>query len=203
MIHELWEVTGENYQRGSSYYKWPNSEVSVRIVWPTRDGYVGFMPVFSPARAPHMVQLVKWMDEEGMADDFLKGIDWANLDFRFMSQAEAERIQGYFARFFQTKTKAELQEGGRQREIGLQPICTPKDILEHPQLEARHYWQELQHTELGTAIPYPGRFCLMSEAPCRQWRRAPLIGEHNREVYQGELGLSDEELDRLKQAGII
>lgn len=150
-----------------------------------------------------MVQLVKWMDEEGMADDFLKGIDWATLDFRFMSQAEAERIQGYFARFFQTKTKIELQEGGRRREIGLQPICTPKDILEHPQLEARDYWQKLQHTELGVTISYPSRFCLSSEAPCKQWRCAPLIGEHNREIYQGELGFSNEELVSLKQAGII
>ena len=203
LIHELWEVTGENYQRGSSYYKWPNSEVSLRLVWPAKDGYITFMPVFSPARAPHMSQLVKWLDDEGMADDFLRGIDWATLDFRFMSRVEGERIQDYFARFFQTKTKAELQEEGRRRDLGLQPICTPEDILEHPQLEARDYWQKLQHAELGATISYPGRFCLLSETPCKLWCRAPLIGEHNREIYQEELGFSNEELVSLKQAGII
>ena len=31
----------------------------------------------------------------------------------------------------------------------------------------------------------------------------PALGAHNREVYSGELGLSDPELDRLKAAGII
>ena len=203
LIHELWEVTGENYQRGSSYYKWPNSEVSLRLVWPAKDGYITFMPVFSPARALRMSQLVKWLDDEGMADDFLRGIDWATLDFRFMSRVEGERIQDYFARFFQTKTKAELQEEGRRRDLGLQPICTPEDILEHPQLEARDYWQKLQHAELGATVSYPGRFCLLSETPCKLWCRAPLIGEHNREIYQEELGFSNEELVSLKQAGII
>ena len=203
MVHEIWEVTGENYQRGSSYYNWPGSEVSMRVVWEAKDGYVSFMPVFSPARAPSMIQLVKLLDSEGMADDFLKGIDWAKLDFRFMTQAEADRIQGYFARFFQTKTRAELQEEGRRREIGIQPICTPKDILEHPQLKARDYWQKLEHPELGTTVSYPGRFCLPSETLCRQWRRAPLIGEHNREIYQAELGFSNEEMVILKQTGTI
>ena len=175
----------------------------MRVVWEAKDGYISFMPVFSPARAPGMIQLVKLLDSEGMADDFLKGIDWAKLDFRFMTQAEADRIQGYFARFFQTKTKAELQEEGRRREIGIQPICTPKDILEHPQLKARDYWQKLEHPELGTTVSYPGRFCLPSETLCRQWRRAPLIGEHNREIYQAELGFSDEEMVILKQTGTI
>jgi len=203
MIHELWEVTGENYQRGSSYYKWPNSEVSLRMVWLAKDGYITFMPIFVPARATQMSLLVKWLDDEGMADDFLKGIDWATLDFRFMSRVESERIQDYFAMFFQTKTKAELQEGGRRRDLGLQPICTPKDILEHPQLEVRDYWQKLQHAELGAAVSYPGRFCLPSETPCKLWCRAPLIGEHNREIYQEELGFSNEDLVSLKQAGII
>ena len=34
-------------------------------------------------------------------------------------------------------------------------------------------------------------------------RRAPLIGEHNREIYCGELGLSEEELEMLKEVGVI
>jgi len=202
MMHELWEVTGENYQRGSSHYKWPNSEVTLRLVWPVKDGYITFMPAFVPARAPQMSLLVQWIDSDGMADDYLRGIDWTTIDFRFMSREDGERIQEYFARFFQTKTKAELLEGGRQREIGLQPICTPGDILEHPQLKARDYWQELEYDELSISISLPGRFCLPSGTTCKLWRRAPAIGEHNWEIYHEELGFSDEELVTLKQAGI-
>lgn len=34
-------------------------------------------------------------------------------------------------------------------------------------------------------------------------RRAPLVGEHNDEVYQGELGLSDVEMASLKERGVV
>jgi crotonobetainyl-CoA:carnitine CoA-transferase CaiB-like acyl-CoA transferase len=203
MMHELWEVTGENYHRGSSHYKWPNSEVTLRLVWPVKDGYITFMPAFVSARAPQMSLLVQWIDSNGMADDYLRGIDWTTIDFRFMSQEDGERIQGYFARFFQTKTKIELLEGGRQREILLQPIYTPGDILEHPQLKARDYWQEIEYDELNITVSLPGRFCLPSGTMCKIWRRAPAIGEHNWEIYHEELGFSTREMVNLKQAGII
>jgi hypothetical protein len=34
-------------------------------------------------------------------------------------------------------------------------------------------------------------------------RRAPLIGEHNEEIYHGELGISKEQLIALKNTGVI
>ncbi len=34
-------------------------------------------------------------------------------------------------------------------------------------------------------------------------RRAPLVGEHNAEVYQAELGLSDTEMASLKERGVV
>jgi crotonobetainyl-CoA:carnitine CoA-transferase CaiB-like acyl-CoA transferase len=138
-----------------------------------------------------------------MADDYLKGIDWATLDWRNMSRAEGDRIQDYFACFFQNKTKAELLEEAFKRRVMIQPVNSPKDILGHPQLEARDYWQKLEHTDLGVTLRYPSRFCLLPETPGKLWRRAPLIGEHNQEIYQQELGFSSQELVSLKQAGII
>lgn len=85
----------------------------------------------------------------------------------------------------------------------VQPVSSPRDIVEHPQLEVRDYWQKLEHADLGVTLRYPSRFCLMSETPCELQRRAPHIGEHNQEIYQKELGYSNEEMIALKQAGII
>jgi crotonobetainyl-CoA:carnitine CoA-transferase CaiB-like acyl-CoA transferase len=85
----------------------------------------------------------------------------------------------------------------------IEPVHTIKDVLGHPQLEARAYWQELEHAELGTRVIYPGGFCRLSDTFCKQWRRAPLIGEHNMEIYQSEMGFSEERLNHFKQAGII
>jgi crotonobetainyl-CoA:carnitine CoA-transferase CaiB-like acyl-CoA transferase len=76
-------------------------------------------------------------------------------------------------------------------------------MLGSVQLAARGFWTEVEHPELGTTITYPGTFAHTSEAPPGISRRAPLIGEHNQEVYAGELGISREELLTLKQAKVI
>ena len=85
----------------------------------------------------------------------------------------------------------------------VQPVSSPRDILAHPQLEARDYWQQLEHADLGTTLRYPSRFCMLSETSCELRRPAPLIGEHNLEIYREELVLSCKDLVDLKQAGII
>ena len=75
--------------------------------------------------------------------------------------------------------------------------------MDDPQLKARGFWVEVEHPELKTKITYPGAFGHLSGTPPRITRRAPLIGEHNREIYTGELGISHEQLIMLTQAGVI
>jgi len=204
LVHEFWEATHVDTPRASSFYRVPNSDVRLTSVWPTKDGHIAFMIFAGPWGAEHgNLALVQMMDEAGMADDYIKNFDWHKLNWKYTPQEEVARIESYFARFFSRKTKAELFEEALKRRLLLQPVNTATDILEHPHLKARDYWQKLEHPELGTTITYPGRSCLPSEAPCQLWCRAPLIGEHNQEVYQEELGLSQEEVASLKQAGII
>jgi len=62
---------------------------------------------------------------------------------------------------------------------------------------------EVEHPELGETITYVGSPYKMTVAPWRISRRAPLIGEHNREIYEGELGLSPKHTRLLKEAGVI
>ena len=203
MIHERWEVTGREFPRGSSRYQIPNSEVSLRLVWPAKDGHIMYMIYTGQFGAAESQRLVRWLDEEHMADEFLRGIDWATLEWRNKTREEGEKIQDYFAKFFRGKTKGELLEQALKREIMIQPVSTIRDILNHPQLEARNYWQELKHEDLGISLRYPSRFCLPSKTPMKQQRRAPRIGEHNEEIYVRELGFSATELVTLKQAGVI
>lgn len=148
------------------------------------------------------VPMVKWMESEGMADDFLNEFDWSKFGFN-TTREEIERIEAPTARFFLAHTKAELFEGALKHGVQLYPVSTPADMLESPQLAARDFWQEVEHPELGTSITYPGSFVYTPEAPSRISRRAPLIGEHNEEIYEEELGISKEKLSMLKQAGVI
>jgi crotonobetainyl-CoA:carnitine CoA-transferase CaiB-like acyl-CoA transferase len=108
-------------------------------------------------------------------------------------------------RFFLNHTKAELYEGALKRKIMLYPVSDIKDLLESPQLKARGFWEEIEHSELGPGrkpVLYPGAFAKASETPWKNRRRAPLIGEHNQEIYE-EVNLSKEDLVLLKQANTV
>ncbi len=98
------------------------------------------------------------------------------------------------------KAKEVYRQAGAAR-VPIAFVHTLADLLESEQLKAREYFQEVEHPLAGR-LTYPGPPFRMSEV---QWRagRAPLLGEHNREVYCGELGLSGEELARLRAAGVV
>lgn len=75
------------------------------------------------------------------------------------------------------------------------------DLLESPQLKARGFFQEVDHPSAGP-LTYPGPQFRMSEV---QWSPgcAPLLGEHNTDVYCGEMGMGRKDLLRLRAAGVI
>ena len=138
-----------------------------------------------------------------MADDFMKNFDWENFNYFNTTQDIVNHLEEQTIKFFMTHTKAELMAGAIKYRIMLYPIATIKDITESPQLNARDFWQEVRHPELDASITYPAKWANASEAPPAIWRRAPLIGEHNEEIYQKEMGFSRDELILLKQAGVI
>jgi crotonobetainyl-CoA:carnitine CoA-transferase CaiB-like acyl-CoA transferase len=76
------------------------------------------------------------------------------------------------------------------------------DLAKDPHLRARGFFVPLDHPVLGTTVAdaSPIRFCGGS-AP--QWKAAPLLGEANRDVFCGLLGLSDAEFARLVEDGVI
>jgi len=82
-------------------------------------------------------------------------------------------------------------------------LLTAKGMAEYEQLRVREYWAEVKHPELETTVTYPGAFAKISEAPCVIERRAPLIGEHNEEVYIKELGFSGDDIASFRKQGIL
>jgi crotonobetainyl-CoA:carnitine CoA-transferase CaiB-like acyl-CoA transferase len=149
--------------------------------------------------------MVNWMAEEGMAPDWLVNYNWVvDYDTSTTTKEETDRVEQVFAKFFKTKTKAELFEQAYERGVILVPVHTAKDICEAEHLKARNFWTEVEHDELNSKLLYCGLLHRgFSETPGRISRRAPLIGEHNLDVYEGELGFSREELIILEQSGVI
>jgi len=80
-------------------------------------------------------------------------------------------------------------------------VHTVDEIPESARLAARGYFQEIDHPRAGR-LTYSGSPFRMSEVA---WRagRAPLLGEHNEEIFCGELHLSRQELFHLCAAGVV
>jgi benzylsuccinate CoA-transferase BbsE subunit len=205
-VLQMWDVNKVNSKRlaGNAYI--PATGVMQKTYYQCRDGYVmilvqgGAEPQVSSTK-----RLVEWMDEEGMAEDWLKKVDWVNdYNAAALRQDFARKVEAEVEKFTRTKTKMELyEEGGINRRILLAPVSSARDICENKQLQSREYWVGLEHPELGETLTYCGPFLRISETPLKYRRRAPLIGEHNEEIYLGELGLSTEYLRSLEQDGVI
>jgi crotonobetainyl-CoA:carnitine CoA-transferase CaiB-like acyl-CoA transferase len=196
----LWELNGVVLKRSGSF-RWSLSS-SQRQVWPCRDGYVFFNIVGGRTGAKTLYELVNWMDSQGMADDYLRSMDWDNFDMWRADQPMVDRISEPIEKFFRAHDKSEIAREAAARQISICPLSTMEDLLNDPQLKARNFWTEIDHPELNTKIPCPREFVKSSEDACETRFRAPLIGEHNEEIY-GEIGLGKQDLVDLKQAGVI
>jgi crotonobetainyl-CoA:carnitine CoA-transferase CaiB-like acyl-CoA transferase len=202
----FWVLNKKILKRSGALRAGLSTSATQRQTWPCRDGFVIFSVYGGDLASRNIPQLLSWIESEGLADasvSELKERNWAEFDMAEADQKLFDLMSECFSNFFMKHTKKELYKGAVERAIMLYPVYTSREILEDPQLEAREYWVEIEHPELGTTIIYPGPFIKLSETPCTVWRRAPLIGEHNLEIYEGELRISREKLVVLKQAGVI
>ena len=76
------------------------------------------------------------------------------------------------------------------------------DIVACPHLEARGFYHEVNHPVAGKAT-YAGMGAALSGYPALAPLPAPLLGQHNKEVYSDELGLSTEQMLAHRYAGVI
>lgn len=83
------------------------------------------------------------------------------------------------------------------------PVLNPKQALLDPHLRERDFFQTVDTQDHGRR-PVPRQLgARFSAFETDSARRAPALGEHNREVLQGILGLSDEDIARLEEQKVI
>jgi len=89
------------------------------------------------------------------------------------------------------------------RGVPAADLVVPERILENPQFVARGFVQEVEHAVAGRiGIPgFPARWA-NGAAPVHG-RAAPLLGEHNREIFTGLLGVGESELADLRARDVI
>lgn len=121
---------------------------------------------------------------------------------RLFRQNNADVVENVIADFTMRYTKAELFDLGQSYGVPCAPVHTISEFVNHPQTIARGYFVDATHPFLGE-IMYPRVPYMMSETPWKLSRMAPLIGQHNDEVYIKQLGFSATELQELRECNII
>jgi crotonobetainyl-CoA:carnitine CoA-transferase CaiB-like acyl-CoA transferase len=103
---------------------------------------------------------------------------------------------------FITKKADEWFELLSREGVPAGPVNNIKEVFQHPQVQAREMVKEIPHPTLGSVklIRNP---VLFSKTPMSVKKHPPLLGEHTTAVLQEELGLSKEEINRLKNIGAI
>ena len=99
------------------------------------------------------------------------------------------------------RTAEEIFSKGQEWRMPVAKVMGIEELYDDPQYEARKYFQDIDHPQTGS-LTYPGAPFRMSETPA-EIKRAPLLGEHNDEIYTALLKLSRDELAELKERNVI
>ena len=179
------------YQRRGSRVLW---RVPVGI-YPCQDGY------FEIGGTGRWNLVVAWMVEQGIeVGEFLDSKYEAMGGVKLLWD-KLPQVSDLMRQLGMKYTKLELMHEGQRRGIPLTIVATAKDSYEDPHLKARGYFVEVEHPVIGK-LNYAGAPYKLTESPWQNRGPAPLIGQHNREIY-GELGFTKEELAILKAEGAI
>lgn len=204
----MWDVNQVEFRRVGAVSFVASTRVKQPIYFKCKDGLIMILALGgNDPYASSSEHLVQWMKDEGMCPDWLAKLNWwKDYNAAVLKQELADKVGQAIEAFTLTKTKAELYEigaFGKYKQMLVAPVSSTKDISEDVQLKARNFWVNVPHSELKESVPYCGPYIGMSETPLALKKRAPLIGEHNKDIFVGELGLKETDLKSLKDKGII
>lgn len=193
-----YNYTGQVVRRHTGRAASPDDSDKAQMA--TRDGrwITIIRPGFqlTPARLKRMAED---MDRQGMAEDLLH----EKYQDMQVIQANLEHIGQVLSKFIAQLPQDEAWQWGQQLGVPWGAVRSLDEIVGDAHLQERGFFTEVEHPELGRSFTYPGPAAIFNASPWRIARRAPLIGEHNREILCDELGVSPGDLVALREAGVI
>ena len=91
----------------------------------------------------------------------------------------------------------------RIREAGVlvAPVNSAPAVMADPQIQSREYFVAIERAVVGTHL-YPGAVARLPETPLRADAPAPLLGEHNRQVFAELLGMTNDQIEYTLSATV-
>lgn len=160
-------------------------------VYRCKDGYAfiwGMVPMFWP-------RTVRFLGMPELLDD----PRFATAQARRENQDDFEAI---LLPWLAEHTVEEVVSRAQAQRLPATPMYTVDQVVRDAHLNARRFFVEIEHPAVGR-LTYPGLPFRLPETSSQPERPAPLLGQHNREVYCERLGYSEQELVRLRAGGVI
>jgi crotonobetainyl-CoA:carnitine CoA-transferase CaiB-like acyl-CoA transferase len=160
----------------------------------TRDGAVSIV-AYMPE---HWRILAEWVHDETGVEEILAA-EFAGTPVTRIPYSEVIDlwIEGLTTRY----TKQDFFEEAQRRGITVAPVNSASDVLDDAHLRVTDGWTTYEGPGTGALrVPTPAFHVDGSTASVGD---VPALGAHNRDVFVGLLGLSDEDLQRLQADGVI
>ncbi len=171
-----------------------------RTQFRSKDGQYVLALVAGRLNPRFVKNLAEMLDSYGMAGD-LKDPKYENPEV--IEANTAHIIDDLVANFIANLPAEEVYHAAQERGFTWGAVRPAEALLDDDHLHDRDFWKEVAHPELGRRFVYPGEAAIYNASPWRISRRAPLIGEHNADIFCGELGLSPQELVTLAENKVI
>ncbi|MDD5127805.1 MAG: CoA transferase [Dehalococcoidales bacterium] len=159
-------------------------------IFPCKDGYIGI----NMLTQPQWQAICRFFGMPELAED----PRYQNLA---MIVEHLEEVRALFAPKIAEWKAKELFQAAVEWRIPAGLVPTAEEIIKSPQHIARGFLEEVCHPVMGKVV-MPGAPAKLMESPWQTKSAAPLLGEHNIEIYS-RLGYAKSDMVRLRENGII
>lgn len=160
-------------------------------LYPTKDGWVALMH-----QEPHhwkalmeMMGNPEWANDPRYADMGGRALDWMSF-------------WDNIAQWSKNYTKDELSHGYQAKGGPGGSVLRIDEVPHTEQMKEREFFVEIDHPKAGK-LPYASTYAKYGAWPWEVLCPAPLLGQHNKDIYCKKLGLSSQELSELKKTGVV
>ena len=116
--------------------------------------------------------------------------------------AHRDELDAIIAGWTGSQDAFELAERLQGEGVPAGPVLRGPDLLADRHYAERGTFVTIDHPQVGPKL-YPGIPWKMSETPGEVRWPSPTLGQHNREIFGGLIGLTNEEIDALESGGVI
>lgn len=176
---------------GRRYSRFAGRKEGFSQLYMGRDGYMDVQTAGRFERLLGLLNRPNFFEERG--SDVTTGIADPEI---------VQELDGLVAGWIRDRTQVESWARSQAQRVLSAPLYDPAGVAADPSFHARGVWTTVEDPRLGQRS-FSGRPITMHRSPWQIRRPAPSLGQHNRQVYCGMLGLSRRELTKLRQEGVV